>query len=418
MSQTKAMIHKYYYPTIAELHQQLHTALQKPYENNLLWLELQENLLQLTVRVESKILRNKAAKKQLKADLGDSTIRLTKEIATLNKRKVAAIENKIDEYHQLLAIFKSFGDAMAFTFIDRFELKSMTFKPSSGFMINKKGNRLERKCLRAAYKKEGIGILNDLTNVLKYSDLTLVSESKPFMLIELKSGKNRTQREERQRIAAKKLTDFLTYDTPSDILKEGMISHRMGFEGDIQGHVHKLKDLISKAKTQHIVSDEVENGLVYVVTYGDVDSELIGSVFGQTKFVDPLLFIFNQFKYENFGFYPACLSFSETDHYIDYLVGNMQVFVLWDINLWKLKLAKHSLTLEDKSETEHMMFRITGNLNGEEVCVGVGDYLINRMLFEFLSPEWLINNLIYMASKMPNFLKFNLLQDLPIKMRK
>ena len=72
------MIHKYYYPTIAKMHQQLHIAVQKPYTNNLLWLELQESLLQLTIRVESKILRNKAAKKQLKANLGNSTFRLTK----------------------------------------------------------------------------------------------------------------------------------------------------------------------------------------------------------------------------------------------------------------------------------------------------------------------------------------------------
>jgi hypothetical protein len=42
------------------------------------WLELQDDLLRMTISVESKVLKSKKAKKQLKASLGDRLVKLLK----------------------------------------------------------------------------------------------------------------------------------------------------------------------------------------------------------------------------------------------------------------------------------------------------------------------------------------------------
>jgi hypothetical protein len=395
-------LHCFYYKQLAVLHEKLHAIAKAPFENNTGWIELQETLLRLTASVESKILKGKKTKKQLKASLGDREIKLSKTDAKLVKSKVRRIEDKIEQYHSLLSIFKSFGDAMAFTFIDRFDLKASTFKEGAGFMIHKKGNRLERKCFRAAYQMGVIAIFNDLTNVLKYGDLTLVSEFRPAWYIEIKSAKHQNKREDRQREGMYKLVEFLNHDTPTDILRPGMISHRMAIAKPLEDHIERLNQLLGIAVPGPVCAEEVEKGLVYIITYGQVPDELIGETFGAFPLSKPIPFFFNQFKYTRQGYYPACLAIRDTGRYIDYLAGKLQIFVLWDTAVWEDSLAAQSLRLSGEAEGEFMAFRIEGRFKDKPFAMGVGHYMINRILFEFLSPHWYLDNILEMGSKLFN----------------
>jgi hypothetical protein len=393
-------IHGFYYKRLGRLHEKLHTLAKQPFENHTGWLEYQEDLLRLTVSVESKVLKEKQKKKRLKGTLGDRDNRLSKEEAGLAKLLIKRCEDKIEQYHALLSVIKSFGDAMAFTFIDRFELKATTFREGAGFLINKKGNRLERKCFRAAYRMGAIAILNDLTNVLKYGDLTLVSAYRPAAYIEIKSGKRRNQREERQRESMQKLVDFLNHDTPTDILRPGMISHRMALAKPLEDHIGRLNQLLDRAIAAPVSAEEVEQGLVYIITYGQLPDEMIGKTFRKFPLRKPIPFFFNQFKYNRLGYSPACLVFRDTSRYIDYLVGQLQIFVMWDTAVWEDSLAAESLRLSDQAEGEFMAFRIDGMFKGEPFGIEVGHYSINRILFEFLSPAWYLANILEMGSNL------------------
>ena len=393
-------LHSFYYNKLSRLHQTLHVIGKAPFENNLGWLELQEDLLRMTISVESKVLKSKKAKKQLKASLGDRVVKLSKIDAQLVKMQIRRLEDKIEQYHLLLSLFKSFGDAIAFTFIDRFDLKATTFKEDSGFLIHKKGTRLERKCFRAAYQIGVIAIFNDLTNVLKYGDLTLVSEIRPACYLEIKSGKHRNKREDRQREVMNKLVEFLNNDKPTDILRPEMISHRMAIIKPLEDRLEQLNRLLNTSTTGPVTAEEVENGLVYIVTNGQVPDALIGETFGRFPLRKPIPFFFNQFKYNRFGYYPACLAICDTARYIEYLAGRLQIFVLWDTGIWEDSLATKSFKLSDKTEGEFMAFRIDGRFKGEVVAIEIGHYMINRILFEFLSPDWYINNIIEMGTKL------------------
>jgi hypothetical protein len=395
-------LHGFYYKRLCRLHEKLHVLAKQPFENSMGWLEFQEELLRLTISVESKVLKEKQKKKELKGRLGDRDNRLSKEKAGIAKLLVKRSEDKIEQYHSLLSVIKSFGDAMAFTFIDRFELKATTFKEGPGFLINKKGSRLERKCFRAAYQMGAIAILNDLTNVLKYGDLTLVSDSRPAGFMEIKSGKHRNQREERQRERMYKLVDFLNYDTPTDILRPGLISHRMAIAKPLEDHIDRLNQLIARAAAAPVTVEEVEQGLIYIITYGQVPDELIGQTFGKFPLRKPIPFFFNQFKYNRLGYYPACLVFRDRGRYIDYLAGKLQIFVLWDTAVWEDNLATQSLRLSEQAEGEFMAFRIDGLFKGEPFGIEVGHYSINRILFEFLSPGWYLANILEMGSTLFN----------------
>ena len=277
-----------------------------------------------------------------------------------------------------------------------------TFKEGAGFLINKIGSRLERKCFRTAFKMGAIAILNDLTNVLKYGDLTLVSDFRPAAYMEIKSGKHRNKREDRQREGMHKLVDFLNHDTPTDILRPGMISHRMAIAKPLEDHIDRLNQLIAQTTQGPVTAEEVEDGVVYIITYDQVPDNLIGETFGKFPLRKPIPFFFNQFKYNRLGYYPACLAIRDTDRFVDYLAGKLQIFVLWDTAVWEDNLVARSLRLSEEAEGEFMAFRIDGKFKGESFAIEVGHYMINRIMFEFLSPSWYLDNILEMGYKLFN----------------
>lgn len=61
--------------------------------------------------------------------------------------------------YNLLFQYRSIGDAIAFTFIDRHDIKPQAEKELAGFISCKKGNRAKREALRMVFKSGGIAIL-------------------------------------------------------------------------------------------------------------------------------------------------------------------------------------------------------------------------------------------------------------------
>jgi len=98
----------------------------------------------------------------------------------------------------LLSIFKSFGDSVAFGYLDTHDLKQLSFnlenekhKNKSGFISGKKGFDFELEILQVIIYNHNIpAMLCDITNSLRYGDIiTLVHK---FMFIECKSGKSKS----------------------------------------------------------------------------------------------------------------------------------------------------------------------------------------------------------------------------------
>lgn len=392
-------MYRYYFPRIKNIIDKINEGKANPFCNNSIWLDIQEDIIRVITNIERNIQKNRTEKKELRSQLGNPSKRLAKKESTFYKKKIDLIELKIDSYLELLIIFRTLGDCIAHTFINRFDIKPQSFKNKTGFISNKKGNRLERKCLRSAFQLGGIAILNDLTNSLRYFDITFIKSIDEWIPFEIKSGKHKTKRDVRQEENYKRLISYLFEDVPQEILQKGIKSTRVPLKNNVVDYISEVNRLIAKAKKVGLVVEQVEKGLVYVINYDKpFNSQELNSKLSKQNLVSPIPFSLNQTHINDFGYYPLPLIFEKSEYYIDLIKNKLEIFVFFDFNVWKKKLNRKHYKLE-LSEDENNMFWISGLLKGEPFKLGVGTYLMNRVFFEFLSPEFLFNEIMNFDEK-------------------
>jgi hypothetical protein len=79
-----------------------------------------------------------------------------------------------DDYDTILLVLRDIGDAVAFTYIDKWDIKPLCLaKEPAGFISGKEGLRLELNIFRYLKSKNKICILNDITNSIRHGDITV-----------------------------------------------------------------------------------------------------------------------------------------------------------------------------------------------------------------------------------------------------
>lgn len=158
----------------------------------MLALEIQEELLKRVGRAEFLIRKTRLANKEIKAKL--SRRGNGREESKALKNRYSASETKIAQQKTLLNVLRSVGDAIAFIYGDRWDLKQLAMKEDPGFITSKRGTRLERMILRRSFALGATVVMNDLTHTLRHGDITVFRPDlwpkgeSPFLLIEAKSG--------------------------------------------------------------------------------------------------------------------------------------------------------------------------------------------------------------------------------------
>jgi hypothetical protein len=117
--------------------------------------ELQKLLLREVMRAEEKI-------RELKAEF-----KTMKETDIAAARRSAYLENRIEGFRQCAFIWRCFGDAIAFLYLDKFALKHCFYstenthsKQSAGFILGKEGLASELALLDSALKHKCAGRLS------------------------------------------------------------------------------------------------------------------------------------------------------------------------------------------------------------------------------------------------------------------
>jgi hypothetical protein len=395
-----SFMYRYYFPRIQNIIDKINEGKANPFRDNSTWLDIQEDLIRVITNIERNIQKNKTERKELKSQLGNPSKRLEKQESARYKKRIDLIKTKNDSYQKLLIIFRTLGDSIAHTFINRFDIKPQSFKEKTGFISNKKGNRLERKCLRSTFQLGGIAILNDLTNSLRYFDITVIKSNDEWIPFEIKSGKRKTKRDLRQEESYERLTSYLFEDVPQEILQKGLKSTRVSFKNNVVDYISEINRLIANAKEVGLVVEQVEKGLVYVINYDNpFNSQELNSKLNRQNLVSPIPFSLNQTHINDFGYYPLPLIFEKSEYYIDLIKNKLEIFVFFDFNVWKKKLNRKRFKLE-LSEDENYIFWISGFLKGEPFKLGIGTYLMNRVFFEFLSPDFLFDEIMSFDKKL------------------
>ena len=309
--------------------------------------------------------------------------------------------NAFEEYRHLLYIFRSIGDALAFTYISSWDIKPMSFKESPGFLSGKKGLREERRILRRLFDKGIIAILNDLTNNLRYGDITAVAEGNVFKLIEVKSGKQREKAHAKQLGKLQKIEEYLDNDVIDNLYENGQQIRRVNLHSDEEHHRDKLNQLIDQVGEDGFVYSEVERGLVYIVDTSR-DLERFRASFQEISkiFTSCIFFMLNVEKYNNRGYYPFPLSIKDPIAAYDFYAGKITIVVLVDLQHIKNKLAPYNLSVEFLDRAGWSIKIIDTKNSGPINDLHIGNHFFSRLAFDFLSLDWFIDEILHKFNKL------------------
>ena len=252
--------------TLIKLFAQCHRIYANPKESVQECFSVQETLISKITYIEHRIRERKEAIKGLKNQLGGHAgICLSKDEARKAKDKIEHYHYQIDQYQELAIIYRDIGDALAFSYIDKWDIKPLAIKEAPGSLSGKKGSRLERKIFRRAFSLGHIVLLNDITNCLRYGDITVPKEDK-FMVIEAKSGKRRTDRDIRQSAETQNLMKFFETDNTDRLYRQDRNTQRVGFGTQEIHYRDNINELVTAAIENGMSAMEVESGLFYIVS--------------------------------------------------------------------------------------------------------------------------------------------------------
>ena len=379
---------KRYSKSLRALLNELHECRKNPYKNIQKWLSLQLKLLNKVRYLEIKIQESKSNIGQLKKNLKTPGFVKSKAESQNIKLNIDIQSERIEEYKFLISCFKSIADGVAFTFMNKFDIKPQNFKETAGFMTGKEGLKMELKALRFSYKKGLVAILNDLTTVLKYNDLTIMT-SKNYVSVEMKSSELNSPRIQRQKIKSEKLFNYLDKGETTELygLEGNFI--RKSMEIAEKNYSRKLNFLIDKTKKTGVAHALIEPGLIYFVCrFTDNIEKELDKVKEKYNLQKPLFHSLNSNKFPGEGYYPFSLSLS-TDNYLDFLLEEFIVLIMLDFKNVEAVSLNKGFTAKYVEDKQWVLEFYTSD--GTKALV-TSYHLLGRIFTEFVSPRYLFED--------------------------
>jgi hypothetical protein len=356
---------------------------------------LQQLLCREMVRTEQKIRELKAERKGVTTTGGKRA-----------KRRSSVLVARIERVRHCAYVWRCFGDAIAFSYMDRFALKQTFYstdrpheKQSAGFLVDKVGLATEIAYLEFALERNIPALLVDLTDTIRHGDICLMGEPDPF-LIEIKAGSEVDRRGRRQKRNLAKLREFFENDRAEGLRGAAGI-RRVAPSTSGRDYVEELNGCIAEAmKNGHAVRTP-EVGLYYIVmTSMTSDGPEVGEILDGLKLEKSWIIALNEFKNERkwAPYYPFILSIADKDHLWDFIRGDVYIVVIIEQDrLCQIAREEgYDATLDIGSEPG--VGGLTIRNPKDAMGISVSSHFLARIAFEFLSLEWVITTAIEMAS--------------------
>ena len=381
----------YYSKSILDLLNRVHIAREDPYDNLQKWKTIQLELVKKNIYIENKIRSANKNIKELNILRKDPKNILSKEKSLATKAKLKRLKENLEKLRYILKIYKSIGDAIAFTFIHKLNIKPQNFKESAGFISEKEGLKKELQAFNYAYKNNTIAILHDLTSVLKYNDITLITKNH-YASIEIKSSKLKNSRVDRQAANAEKLFDYLNNDITDNLYGiEGVMQRKELLTPEIN-YIEKVNEAIEKSKVNGHEFISVEKGVSYLVSRSNKNNfENNFKEHLRNNFKEPILFSLNKMKFLDQGHYPFSLSIKNPQDYLDFHKGKFVIIIFIDFAICRDIAKRHKFTVK-KSEFPYMFEFENFDKNREIMMFKLSEHMFLRTIIEFVSPKWLLND--------------------------
>ncbi|WP_243157454.1 hypothetical protein [Clostridium perfringens] len=314
-----------------------------------------------------------------------------KDTETEIRRELSIESKKFKElsilYKEYIKKLREICDSLAFAYFSKYDLKSLCWKQSAGFISGKNGLKNELNKLKSIFDEGGFAILNDITNSLRYGDITVDDNGKP-RLLEIKSSSNKNKRIIRQQQDIDYRMEMINNDYLESFLGTDKKFQRVYSKTAEINYIEELQMLIDEAIQNGSVIKEIEEGLVYNIEYKPKDFKNLKYI--QEIMNEPKVFFVNQMKNINENYTPFPMLIKNNDYLMEFYSGNLLISVFIDLEVVKRKIEEKGY-LFDISENDE--FIITFGLNGDNISMNTSNYHIWRIGREFLSLDWFIDEI-------------------------
>ena len=303
-----------------------------------------------------------------------------------------SLSTQIEGYRHLAYVWRSFGDAVAFLFMDKFALKQAFYnthntnaKQDAGFLLGKEGLVGEWAEVEN-WLRQGIpALLTDLTNTIRHGDVCLMVGADPI-LIEVKLGDLDT-RGRQQRNSIRQLMEFFENDEIPSLRGLGEIARTANQSPELR-YADVMEDTIIAASRTSAALKSPESGLWYVaITDGavDVNATLRGLGLGH-----PIAYPLNEVKTTRSWapYSPFILSIRDRESSYRFMWGDVIVFVIYDLDELVAAAALRGLNTTLFSREEDSVFELIEPTTGRNIRLAW--QMFDRLAFEFTSPAWLL----------------------------
>ncbi|MGV7094626.1 hypothetical protein [Desulfovibrio sp. QI0434] len=357
--------------------------------------DYQIDVLNSIKSAEKKLSKEKSFIGKLRQTLRSSG--LAKDESSKIKSKIDHSLYKIDGYSNIIYIFKCFCDALVFKYtpkwnIHHFQINQHRFalKETPGFITEKSGFWKERKRAIELARKGFVPLLNDLTNVMRHGDISLLGNEIPLP-IEVKSSKNRNRRTERQFQSLKIIKNFYRNDGGDISGFQGI--KRVFLRGTEKNYTELMNSTVQEAlKTGSCISTP-EAGVRYLAATGDA-SRIINESCDEMQ--EPVACYVNSFKsIEKWRDYtPFTLSFQKPDTLYAFLSGNLILIVFVDLSVLREKAEAIGVNVT-RSEDNDYIFKL--NIKNKTVenfdYIYVSRHFFGRVFLEFMPIDIILDNI-------------------------
>jgi hypothetical protein len=343
---------------------------------------LQQLLLGEIARAERKI---RLLKSELKSIAHSGGAKAAKRSSVLNAR--------INRVRQCAYVWRCFGDAVAFTYMDKFALKQVYYsvdKPSAkqdaGFISDKSGLANEIAMLHLALQNNVPALLADLTNTIRHGDVCLMGAFDPY-LIEVKTSKKLNSRGKRQKKNLEKLHSFLESDQAKGL--RGLADvRRQALEIPERTYTAELNACIADAIKNGYATRSPERGLFYVIM--TTERSHVQDAFQSVSIREPWTFDLNDFKNERAWahYLPFTVSIEGRDHLWAFIRGEIYILVLVELDTLRQIAVENGCAARIDRDSADGLLHIT--VPGVDFNASISSQFLGRIGMEFISPEWAV----------------------------
>ncbi|WP_158926497.1 hypothetical protein [Acidisphaera sp. S103] len=402
------MLNLYRLPLI-KLYQRVHELEADRIGNRLLALEIQEELLQRIVRAEARIRRRRDFNARTKFELSkrDNSRDTSNKLRTRHARGIDYVRAQ----KTLIKCLRSIGDAVAFIYGDRYELKQLVNNGDPGFISGKRGTRLERMVLRKSFRWGATVVMNDLTNTLRHGDITVFNPDlwpdggSPISPVEIKSGRGGNKKRAARQIQA--LADVMKYIRTDSRRTEDGVQMRVPPNEEIRRYDGVITRLVRDLPRRGWATEEVERGLYYIIIDGESPRVSIPEAFHFLGGKENHRWVFissNKIRNEILGYYPFPLLIHHSEGLYRFYNGEFVINVAVDITHLNEIIFPKGVSIEPEQDGWWRLNKLDpDDMWGERY---ISSRTVGLLGAEFASLRWFIDNIVLgcLNTDMNNFM--------------